>query len=168
MRALQRLGSWLVLMLALGFASLAWAAQAPQAPQAIDLAEDPAVEARLVAIAEELRCLVCQNESLASSRADLAQDLRREVRNLIKQGKSDQEVMDFLVSRYGDFVRYRPPVKPTTWLLWGGPFIFGLAGVLGLLVFLHRRVRQVPRPLSAADHQRARDLLSAKESPGEH
>jgi cytochrome c-type biogenesis protein CcmH len=168
MSALQRLGTSLVLMLSLGFAWPASAVQTRQTPQAQDLAEDPVVEARLVAIAEELRCLVCQNESLASSRADLAQDLRREVRNLIKQGKSDQEVMDFLVSRYGDFVRYRPPVKPTTWLLWGGPFIFGLAGVLGLLMFLRRRVQHAPMPLSEADHQRARDLLSPKESPGEH
>jgi cytochrome c-type biogenesis protein CcmH len=82
--------------------------------EAAPLAEDPAVEKRLVNIAEELRCLVCQNESLAGSQADLAKDLREEVRGLIKSGKSDEEVKDFLVSRYGDFVLYRPQVKPIT------------------------------------------------------
>ena len=87
------------------------------------LAEDEAVEQRLVAIAEELRCLVCQNESLAGSHAPLAEDLRREIRTLIRQGRTDAEVMNYLVSRYGDFVLYRPPLKPTTWLLWGGPLI---------------------------------------------
>ncbi|TMH29862.1 MAG: cytochrome c-type biogenesis protein CcmH, partial [Betaproteobacteria bacterium] len=81
-----------------------------QAKEALPLAEDEAVEQRLIAIADELRCLVCQNESLAGSRAELAQDLRREIRSLIKQGKTDAEVLDFLVSRYGDFVRYRPPL----------------------------------------------------------
>jgi cytochrome c-type biogenesis protein CcmH len=135
----------------------AWAGEAQP------LAQDPVVEARLVAIADELRCLVCQNESLASSRADLAQDLRREVRSLIKQGKTDPEIMDFLVSRYGDFVRYRPPVKPTTWLLWGGPFVFGLAGVAGLMVYVRRRASLASKPLSEAEHQRALDLLSGKE-----
>ena len=85
------------------------------ADEAKPLAEDPVVEARLVDIAQELRCLVCQNESLASSRADLADDLRREVRSLIKAGKSDDEIRTFLVSRYGDFVLYRPKVKPLTY-----------------------------------------------------
>jgi cytochrome c-type biogenesis protein CcmH len=136
------------------------------ANEAQPLAEDPVVEARLVSIAEELRCLVCQNESLAGSRSDLANDLRREIRGLIKQGKSDAEVMDFLVSRYGDFVRYRPPVKPTTWLLWGGPFVFLIAGVGGLLVFLRRRQKpdQAAVPLSAEQQKRAAELLARKES----
>lgn len=138
------------------------------ANEAAPLAEDPVVEARLVVIAEELRCLVCQNESLASSRSELANDLRREVRNLIKQGKSDQEVKDFLVARYGDFVLYRPPVKSETWLLWGGPFVFVLVGVTGLLIFLRGRAKTASQPLSAADHQRALDLLASKELPGEH
>jgi cytochrome c-type biogenesis protein CcmH len=88
------------------------------ANEAAPLAEDPVVEQRLIVIAEELRCLVCQNESLAGSRADLAMDLRREVRTLIKSGKSDAEIKKFLVDRYGDFILYNPPVKPTTWLLW--------------------------------------------------
>lgn len=103
------------------------------------LAEDPVVEQRLIAISEELRCLVCQNESLAGSRADLAMDLRRELRALIKQGKTDAEIKEFMVSRYGDFVLYRPPVKPTTWLLWAGPFGLMAAGLAGLFVYLRRR-----------------------------
>ena len=93
------------------------------AGEASPMAEDPVVEARLVHISQEIRCLVCQNESLSSSRAELADDLRREVRDLIRTNKSDQEIKDFLVSRYGDFVLYRPEVKPLTWVLWFGPFV---------------------------------------------
>jgi cytochrome c-type biogenesis protein CcmH len=96
------------------------------------LAADPLIEARLRVIAEDLRCLVCQNETLAASRSALAEDLRREIRSLLRQGRSDQEVLDFLVARYGDFVSYRPPFKPSTWLLWLAPFLMLVAG-LGLL-----------------------------------
>jgi cytochrome c-type biogenesis protein CcmH len=130
------------------------------AKEAAPLAEDEAVEKRLTHIAEELRCLVCQNESLAGSRADLAEDLRREVRGLLKQGKTDQEVKDFLVSRYGDFVLYQPPVKPTTWLLWGGPFLLLVIGIGALIGFLRRRSDQVGAPaLSDQDKRRAEALL---------
>lgn len=87
-------------------------------------ADDPVVEARLVELAQELRCLVCQNESLAGSQAALAQDLRREIRVQIRAGKSDREVIEYLTARYGDFVLYRPPFKPLTWLLWLGPPLF--------------------------------------------
>lgn len=87
-------------------------------------ADDPMVEARLVELAKDLRCLVCQNESLAGSQAALAQDLRREIRTQIRAGKSDREVIDYLSVRYGDFVLYRPPFKPLTWLLWLGPLLF--------------------------------------------
>ncbi len=103
------------------------------ANEAKPLADDPIVEQRLNTIAEELRCLVCQNESLAGSRADLALDLRRELRSLIKAGKSDAEIKDFMVSRYGDFVLYRPPVKPQTWLLWFGPLFLLLMGLYVLV-----------------------------------
>lgn len=123
--------TWLLIGLALFCAAGAWAGEAPP------LAEDPVVEQRLNAISEELRCLVCQNESLAGSRADLALDLRREIRGLIKANKSDQEIMEFMVSRYGDFVRYRPPVKPLTWLLWFGPLLL----LLGAIVVVLRLVR---------------------------
>lgn len=135
-----------------------------QAKEAAPLADDEVVEKRLIAIAEELRCLVCQNESLAGSRADLAEDLRREVRKLIKEGKSDQEVRDFLVSRYGDFVLYRPPVKPTTWLLWAGPFVLMIAGIAALVAYLRRRGREVKdTTLSDEERRRAEALLKESE-----
>ena len=87
------------------------------------LAADPVAEKRLQKLSEELRCLVCQNQTIADSNAELAQDLRREVRTMIKDGKSDKEIIDFMVVRYGDFVLYRPPVKGITLLLWGGPVL---------------------------------------------
>jgi len=132
------------------------------AKEAAPTAEDPVLEARLLAISEELRCLVCQNESLAGSRADLANDLRREVRMLIKEGKTDKEILDFMVVRYGDFVRYRPPVKPTTWLLWVGPFLLLGGGVFALIVFLRRqkRAQLAPAPLSDEERHRAQALLA--------
>jgi cytochrome c-type biogenesis protein CcmH len=147
---------------ALAFISLTGAALAQEAAP---LAEDPVVEQRLVHIATELRCLVCQNESLAGSQAPLAQDLRREVRGLIKAGKSDAEVKDFLVSRYGDFVLYRPQVKPVTYLLWAGPFVLLIIGIGALVSFLRRRNRQVVDvPLSEEDRQRAEALLKENQS----
>lgn len=147
----------LALLMALGL-------QLAHAGEAQPLAQDPQTEARMLAISEELRCLVCQNESLAASHAELAEDLRREVRSLIKQGKTDPEIMEFLVARYGDFVRYRPPMKPTTWLLWFGPFLLLGGGVYGLVSFLRRRAGQAPeKELSAADKARARALLDEPE-----
>ena len=130
------------------------------AREAAPLAEDPTVEARLVHISQELRCLVCQNESLASSRAELADDLRREVRDLIRSNKSDQEIKDFLVSRYGDFVLYRPEVKPLTWVLWFGPFIVLLIAGTFLLAYLRQRRSSVqPQLLSDAERARVDQLL---------
>jgi cytochrome c-type biogenesis protein CcmH len=134
------------------------------AKEAAPLAADESVEKRLINIAEELRCLVCQNESLAGSHADLAEDLRREVRSLIKQGKTDQEIKDFLVSRYGDFVLYRPPVKPTTWALWIGPFVFLIVGIAGLVAYLRRRGKEVVvKGLSGEEKQRAEALLKEEQ-----
>jgi cytochrome c-type biogenesis protein CcmH len=133
-------------------------AQAPR--EAAPLAEDPQLEARLVDISQELRCLVCQNESLASSHAELADDLRREVRDLIRSGKTDQEIKDFLVSRYGDFVLYRPEVKPLTWVLWFGPFLLLALAAVFLAVYLRqRRALAVPAALSEEDRARAEQLL---------
>jgi cytochrome c-type biogenesis protein CcmH len=130
------------------------------AKEAAPLADDEVVEKRLIVIAEELRCLVCQNESLAGSRADLANDLRREVRGLIKQGKTDAEIKDYLVSRYGDFVLYRPPVKSTTWLLWAGPFVLLVVGIAVLITYLRRRGGHIaPAELSEEDKRRAEALL---------
>jgi cytochrome c-type biogenesis protein CcmH len=99
------------------------------------------VEARVHAITQELRCLVCQNQTIADSHAALADDLRREVRSLVRQGASDQAVRDYMTQRYGDFVLYRPPVKATTWLLWAAPAILLLAGGLTLVFSLRRRAR---------------------------
>lgn len=135
------------------------------AKEAAPLADDPVVEARMVKISEELRCLVCQNESLASSRAELAGDLRDEVRGLIRQGKSDAEIKQFLVTRYGDFVLYRPEVKPLTWVLWFGPFILLLGGLIGMALYLRQRRRPSGAAgLSDADRQRAEQLLKDGET----
>lgn len=116
-----------------------WLVSGLMAAEAPHMAEDPQVEARLVVIAEELRCLVCQNESLASSHAELAEDLRREVRKLIRDNKSDAEIKTYLVERYGDFVLYKPLVKPLTWPLWFGPFFMLLLAVWGLWRYMRLR-----------------------------
>ena len=130
------------------------------AGEASPMAEDPVMEARLVHISQELRCMVCQNESRSSSRAELADDLRREVRDLIRANKSDQEIKDFLVSRYGDFVLYRPEVKPLTWVLWFGPFVVLLMAAIFLLAYLRqRRLAVHPQALSDADRARVEQLL---------
>ena len=134
------------------------------AKDAAPLADDPVTEQRLISISEEMRCLVCQNESLAGSRSDLANDLRREIRILIKEGKSDDQIRSFMVERYGDFVLYRPPVKPLTWLLWIGPFVILGLGVAGLLMYLRRRDSSVPNvALTDADNQKIDALLNASD-----
>jgi cytochrome c-type biogenesis protein CcmH len=105
-------------------------------------AADPALDTRLKRLEEELRCLVCQNQSLADSNAPLAEDLRREVRALAVAGKSDDEIKQFLVTRYGDFVLYNPPVKQTTWLLWFGPFVLLAGGAFVWWAIARRRSRK--------------------------
>jgi len=138
------------------------------AKEAAPLAEDEAVEKRMVAISEEMRCLVCQNESLSGSRSDLAQDLRREIRTLIKEGKSDQDIMEFMVSRYGDFVRYRPPVKSTTYLLWFGPFLLLVGAIAALVIYLRRRGGRAEvaaeSALSPEERRQAEKLMKLNES----
>ena len=129
------------------------------AKEATQLAEDPVVEQRLIVISEEMRCLVCQNESLAGSRSDLANDLRRELRTLIKQGKTDAEIREFMVSRYGDFVLYRPPVKPSTWLLWAGPFALMILGVVALFVYLRRRSADVGTDVLTDDERKRAEAM---------
>ena len=132
------------------------------ARDAVPLADDPVTEQRLISISEEMRCLVCQNESLAGSRSDLANDLRREIRILISEGKSDDQIRSFMVERYGDFVLYRPPVKPVTWLLWIGPFVILGIGIAGLLMYLRRRNSSVPNVvLTDVDNQKIDALLNA-------
>ena len=141
------------------------------AKEAAPLAEDEVVEKRMVAISDEMRCLVCQNESLSGSHAELAQDLRREIRTMIKEGKSDSEIKAFMVNRYGDFVLYRPPMKATTYLLWFGPFLFLAAAILVLVNYLRRRgarldqgAESVEGALSAQEQQRADALLKQVEA----
>lgn len=129
------------------------------AREATPMASDPVLEARVMVIAEELRCLVCQNETIAASHADLAVDLRAQIRSKLAQGQTSQQILDFMVERYGDFVLYRPPLKPLTLLLWVGPFVLLLlaAGVLALNV--RRLRRSATEALSPAELQRARQLL---------
>ena len=110
------------------------------AGEAASVGEDPVIEQRMVKLAEELRCLVCQNESLAGSHAELAEDLRKEIRAQMKAGKNDKEVIEYLTTRYGDFVLYRPPFKPLTYLLWLGPVLFlGIGGAIWYFTLKKRR-----------------------------
>jgi cytochrome c-type biogenesis protein CcmH len=153
---------WLMFLL-LALASTAW--HGLHAGDARPLAEDELTEKRLVAIASELRCLVCQNESLAGSNAELAVDLRREIRTLISDGRSDAEVLEFMVSRYGDFVRYRPPLKGSTLLLWFGPGVLFIVGLVTLVLYLRRRDRAIrDTPLTADEQRRAEALLHDRDS----
>jgi cytochrome c-type biogenesis protein CcmH len=103
--------------------------------------DDPALQARYETLIHEVRCLVCQNETIADSQADLAGDLRREIHEMIADGKSDEQIVDFLTARYGDFVMYRPPLEPRTWLLWGGPGLLLLlgAGVFARIVYVRSK-----------------------------
>ena len=141
---------------------LAVGLQFASAKDAVPLADDPVTEQRLISISEEMRCLVCQNESLAGSRSDLANDLRAEIRTLIREGKTDDQIRSFMVERYGDFVLYRPPVKPITWLLWIGPFVILAFGIAGLLIYLRRRNALVaPKTLTTDDNKKIDDLLNA-------
>ncbi|MCM3874497.1 MAG: cytochrome c-type biogenesis protein CcmH [Pyrinomonadaceae bacterium] len=146
-----------ILLLCIGF--LALSAQVT-AQEAKALAEDPELEKRVMSLSEELRCLVCQNETLAASQADLAVDLRREIREQLKAGKSEKEIITFLTARYGDFVLYRPRVTPATYLLWFGPFALMVIG-LGLLFYYLKQRRELisQQPLSPEEHHRAEELL---------
>ncbi|HUW25014.1 MAG TPA: cytochrome c-type biogenesis protein [Gallionella sp.] len=131
------------------------------AGEATDMAADPVLEKRMIGLAENLRCLVCQNESLASSHSGLAEDLRREVREQMQKGLSDQEIIDYLVSRYGDFVLFDPPVKKTTLVLWYGPFALLLIGASVLIYQLRKRKTLIVEPeLSTEETQRAAELLN--------
>lgn len=138
-------------------------AQAANSP-----ADDAELDDRVKELSQQLRCLVCQNETLADSQADLATDLKRQIREQMKAGKSDKEILVFLTDRYGDFVLYRPPVKATTYLLWFGPFILLGGGLFALFRYIKYRGEQIhEEPLSADDHRRALKLLqseSGKES----
>ena len=118
----------------------AWALTA-SAKDAAPASRDQQLEARMLSITAELRCLVCQNQTIADSHADLAEDLREEVRIQLRKGQTDQQIVDYMTARYGDFVLYRPPIKPTTVLLWFGPAVLLVGGVGALLVVLRRRTK---------------------------
>ena len=134
------------------------------AQQARPMAEDPVLEERLMNLSRELRCLVCQNETLADSRADLAVDLRNEIREQMKAGKTDQEIIAFLTARYGDFVLYRPPVKASTYFLWFGPFVLLLGGLLLLFRYVKQRRQLITeKPLSADQRRDVEALLQTSD-----
>ena len=111
------------------------------AKEAAPAVADPVLEARMLAITAELRCLVCQNQTIADSHADLAIDLREQVREMLQKGMTDQQITDYMTARYGDFVLYRPPFKSTTMLLWVGPGVLLVLGLTGLVLMLRRRSR---------------------------
>ena len=124
--------------------------------------DDPVIEQRLAKLSHELRCLQCQNQTLADSPSDLAADLRREIRAQMKAGKSDQEIIAFLTQRYGQFILYRPRVTPLTYLLWFGPFVLLLAGLLVLFRYIKQRRDQITeQPLTAEDRRRAEEMLAS-------
>lgn len=128
--------------------------------EAAPAADDPVLEKRVMALAEELRCLVCQNQTLADSHAELAIDLKNQVREKLRAGLSERQVIDYMVARYGDFVLYRPPLKATTVLLWAGPFVLLVAAVVLLVRRLRARAALVARgPLDEAQRARAAALL---------
>ena len=124
--------------------------------------EDPKIEQRMKLLTEQLRCMVCQNETLDASRADLAENLRKEIREQIKAGKSDQEIIAFLTQRYGDYVLYNPPVKKTTYLLWFGPFVLLIGGIVVLYRYVRNRRELIKEsPLSADERKRTEEILNA-------
>jgi len=146
-------GSILVLLLSLAHA--AWAGEAQPA------AADPALEERVTALATELRCLVCQNQTLADSNAPLAVDLRNQIRERLRGGASERDVIGFMVERYGDFILYRPPWKAATLLLWIGPILLMVGGLAALFYRLARRRREMAKPeLSGEERARAAALLA--------
>ena len=147
-----------VMLIILCVSGPAWAGEARP------LTDDPVAEARLKHLAVELRCLVCQNQTLADSNAPLAEDLRREVREMIAKNMSDQEIIEFLVARYGDFVLYRPPLKATTTVLWVGPFVLMAIGATALVITLRRRSRtMVEVSVTDEEHRRVEQLLAEGE-----
>ena len=152
---MRRAPVMLALLLCLLPIGAAWAKEA--AP----LADDPELEKRVMALAENLRCLVCRNETIASSHAPLAQDLRGQIREQMRAGKSDQEILAFMTERYSDYVLFRPPVKATTYLLWFGPFVLLGVGVVVQYLFLKKRRERLreQKPLSEAERKRAEALL---------
>jgi cytochrome c-type biogenesis protein CcmH len=132
-----------------------------QANEALPIQANTVVEAQVQRLSTELRCLVCQNQTLADSHSELAEDLRQEIREMAAKGMTDQAITDYLVARYGDFVRYKPPLKSSTYLLWFGPFALLLFGLFGLFVILRRRQKEViDSPLSSEEVEKVKKLLN--------
>jgi cytochrome c-type biogenesis protein CcmH len=147
---------WLIVLM-LALACPAWAGEAKPA------AADPALEERVTAVATELRCLVCQNQTLADSNAPLAVDLRNQIRERMRAGASERDIIDFMVARYGDFVLYRPPFKAATVLLWAGPIVLMLAGLAVLFFRLSRRRAEAGPELSDEERARAEAPLDGRD-----
>jgi cytochrome c-type biogenesis protein CcmH len=147
-----------VLLVLMAFASLV------VAKEATPMAMDPEMEKRVNEISAELRCLVCQNQTIADSHAELAVDLKNQVREMVKTGQTQDEIVDYMVTRYGDFVLYRPPVKPTTMLLWAGPFLLLLIGLTVLVINLRKRTTLVKDDgdLSSEESERLKTLLESE------
>lgn len=157
MAALRTAGGWcLLLVLLLAFGRGAFAGEAKP------VAANPALEERVTAVATELRCLVCQNQTLADSHAPLAVDLRNQIREQMQAGASERDIVDYMVARYGDFVRYRPPLKASTVLLWIGPIVLMLGGLVLLYCRLARRRDEPESALSDEDRARAATLLESR------
>ena len=150
------MGKALVLVFLLLLGGAAWAKEAAPA------AEDPRLEQRMMAIAAELRCLVCQNQSIADSDADLAKDFRNQIREKLQQGQSERDIIGYMTARYGDFVLGRPPFKPTTLLLWLGPLLLVVAGLIALFFRLARERKAGEIELSETEHARAALLLESR------
>ncbi|WP_342619753.1 cytochrome c-type biogenesis protein [Rhodoferax sp. GW822-FHT02A01] len=149
------MSKWLLLLCMAAWMSIASANEAAPA------AADPALEARMLSITAELRCLVCQNQTIADSHADLAVDLRQQVREMLQKGQTDQQILDYMTARYGDFVLYRPPFKNTTVLLWVGPGVMLVAGLVMLVLILRRRNRM---PADKFDPEEPDDGVAAEDA----
>lgn len=159
---LKKVLSGLLLGASLLLAVPAMAADAPAA------SADPALEKKVMAIAEELRCLVCQNQTIADSHAELAIDLKNQVREMLQKGKTEDEIKRYMVERYGDFVLYRPPVQNNTWVLWVGPFLLLIGALIFAVVKLRQRGKQVAAAgdgMDEAAHRRAEQLLGLNDNP---
>jgi cytochrome c-type biogenesis protein CcmH len=157
MRLMKLRGVMVLLMLVFASAVIA--------KEAAPLAADPELEKRVNKITAELRCLVCQNQTIADSHAGLAIDLKNQVRDMVRSGQTQDQIVDYMVQRYGDFVLYRPPVKKTTYLLWAGPFLLLAIGLTVLVVTLRKRrvVVQDDAPLSVEENERLRSMLQSDE-----
>lgn len=148
-----------ILFMLLLFPVLAWGV--------LDDFDTPQEQARYRALGEQLRCLVCQGQSIADSNADLANDLKREVRRMMREGRTDDEILDFMVARYGDFVLFKPPVKTSTYVLWYGPFALLLLGLVSWFLLARRRQPDKHGRLSSDEQARLEQLLAADTKPRE-